>query len=322
MKINLSSFLNPNVYRGGGEVVTKALMDRGLERGHDIAISSLRPKSSNSLHKNPDLNILVDIFNNAHTVLSLGAWRSFNDAYLNKILTQAPFIHFTNAYADICNLGYLPCGGNSSNPCLFKKELSLKQKLVINDFGDNCFSIKSKVRSLYEKSLLNVYVSPLHKEISEKVLGLNNIPDSFILKPLIDTNRFFNANIERDIDFLFVGIIGEAKGYFEMRDKFKDKNIHLIGKIAPGIHLDFGTHYGHVPYDKVPEYMNRAKNFVFLPRWPEPQGRVVVEAALSGCNIIGNENVGALSFPMDLSDPKNYVDVENEFWEKVESLNI
>jgi hypothetical protein len=65
--------------------------------------------------------------------------------------------------------------------------------------------------------------------------------------------------------------------------------------------------------------MNRAKNFVFLPRWPEPQGRVVVEAALSGCNLIVNENVGALSFPFDISNPENIRNAEELFWEELES---
>ena len=89
---------------------------------------------------------------------------------------------------------------------------------------------------------------------------------------------------------------------------------------APGINIDFGNYLGPVPYDQVPIYMNRAKNFVFLPRWPEPQGRVVAEAALCGCNIIGNENVGALSFGADLTDPSYYKGVEDAFWKKVESL--
>jgi hypothetical protein len=65
--------------------------------------------------------------------------------------------------------------------------------------------------------------------------------------------------------------------------------------------------------------MNRAKNFVFLPRWPEPQGRVVVEAALSGCKLIVNENVGAMSFPFDIANPENMKDSKRIFWEELEA---
>jgi len=66
--------------------------------------------------------------------------------------------------------------------------------------------------------------------------------------------------------------------------------------------------------------MNRAKNFVYLPRWPEPQGRVVVEAALSGCNLIVNENVGAMSFPFDISVAENVEDSATIFWDELESI--
>ena len=68
--------------------------------------------------------------------------------------------------------------------------------------------------------------------------------------------------------------------------------------------------------------MNRAKNFVFLPRWPEPQGRVVVEAAMCGCNLITNQNVGATSFPFDLANPANFAGAEDEFWSAIEQIKI
>ena len=66
--------------------------------------------------------------------------------------------------------------------------------------------------------------------------------------------------------------------------------------------------------------MNRARNFVFMPRWPEPQGRVVVEAALCGCNLILNENVGADSFGFELDQPENLLDAEEEFWNELEQI--
>lgn len=322
MKINLISFLDPTKYSGGGEMITRSLLDEALKRNHDVRISSIRPKNINSVHEKADLSILVDVFNNAHTLASFGAWRSFKKSYISSIIENVPFVHLTNAYADVCNLGYLPCSGASSNPCEFKKDLSLLDKLITKEKGLSCFSSKELVRRLYEESLLNIYLSPLHQNISEKILKLDKNPESFILRPLINTNLFYNKHLVRDIDYLFVGIIGEAKGFNEIKSKFRDKNIHFIGKIGPNVNLDFGTHHGHVPYEKIPDYMNRAKNFVFLPRWPEPQGRVIAEASLCGCNIIGNENIGALSFPMDLSKPENYIGIEDEFWNKIESLKL
>lgn len=319
MQINLVSFLCPLTYSGGGEMISRKLLEVGLARGHDIRISSIRPNKSN-LHKNSDLNFLIDVFNHGHSLLSLGAWRGFSKNFIEPLLRDAPFIHMTNAYVDICNLPYLPCSGNSGVKCLAKQELSLAEKAINREWGSECFARTDLVQKLYRESLLNVYLSPLHQKITEALLGQFDLNSSYILRPMIDTSLFFNEGRERDIDYLFVGVIGEAKGLTEMRERFGQTDIHMIGRCLPNVVLDFGNYLGHVPYEEIPRYMNRAKNFVFLPRWPEPQGRVVAEAALCGCNIIGNENVGALSFGDDLANPIAYNNIEEDFWKKLESL--
>ncbi len=77
---------------------------------------------------------------------------------------------------------------------------------------------------------------------------------------------------------------------------------------------------GEKSYDDIPNYLNKTKNFVFKPRWPEPQGRVVVEAALCGCNLDLNDNVGAKTFEFDISVPENYENAADEIWNKLEQL--
>ncbi|WP_026905521.1 glycosyltransferase [Pedobacter glucosidilyticus] len=320
MKINFISFLDPTIYFGGGEMISRALLVEGKKRGHDIRISSVRP-SKIYVHEKPDLVFFCDIFNNAHSYKSLGAWRAFDISFIKSQIKSTPFIHMTNAYVDLCNLPYLPCNGSNSEICEYKKMLSFPRRILMKDNTNKCFTTRQIVRDLYQKSILNIYLSPLHQKVSESLLGLP-VNKCFVLKPIIDKDKFYNMHLDRDIEYLFVGIIGEAKGLNEIREKYKEKNIHFIGKIAPGIDLDFGTYHGHVDYTEIPKFMNRAKRFVFFPRWPEPQGRVVVEAALCGCEIIGNENVGALSFPMNLSDANNYLNVEADFWEEIENLKI
>lgn len=321
MKINVISYLNPYAHSGGGEMITRAICDYGVELGFDIRILSVKPKKFNEGHSNPDLTIFIDVFNRPHSLRSFGAWRSFSRDFLLGNLEKGPFIHFNNAYVDVCNLPYLPCNGFRSNDiCDFKRSLSTTQRMINRDFGNICFSVDSLVKQLFENSVLNVFLSPRHLEVTERILNLNFSNRSFVLRPLIDASVFYNMNLERDIDYLFVGVIGEAKGLSEIRERFSNENIHFAGKIAKDVNLDFGTYHGKLTYDQIPLLMNRAKNFVFLPRWPEPQGRVVVEASMCGCNIIGNENVGALTFPFDLSNPQNYVDVEANFWQTVENL--
>lgn len=320
MRLNLVSFLDPRVYAGGGEMITRRLIEVGAARGHDIRVAAVRPRGDD-LHAKPDLVLFADVFNFGHTFRSLGAWRGFGRGFLDRAMRQAPFVHLTNAYVDVCNLPYLPCSGVCEGKCPVKPHIGPLTRLRLREWGNSCFAQNSLARELYARAALNVFLSPLHERVSTDLLGrATELPESFVLRPLIDTGRFTNLKEERDIDYLFVGVIGEAKGLAEMRERFYDADIVLIGRCAPGVELDFGRHLGHVPYDEVPKYMNRAKNFVFLPRWPEPQGRVVAEAALCGCTIIGNDNVGARSFDMNLANPESYVGAEDEFWTKLECI--
>lgn len=319
MRINVLSFLDPHIYNGGGEMISRRLLEVGARRGYDIRLSAVRPRRR-LLHDSPHLSLFIDIFNHAHSMKSLGAWRAFGTGFLDGAMARAPFVHLTNAYADVCNLPYLPCSGDRPNGCPVKPALNMVRQFMMRDWSHQCFAQQPMVRRLYEQSALNVYLSPLHRRITESLLGSHRMPPSYILNPMIDTRQFVNEGRTRDIEYLFVGVVGEAKGLAAMREQYRHTDIHLIGRCAPGVKVDFGRYLGHMSYDEVPRYMNRAKNFVFLPRWPEPQGRVVAEAALCGCRIIGNENVGALSFEMDLANPQSYQGVEDAFWTRLEEL--
>jgi glycosyltransferase involved in cell wall biosynthesis len=321
MKLNVFSFMNPLVHGGGGEMISRALIEEGRRRGHDIRVSSVRP-FLDVQHEDPDLNIFIDIHNFGHTWRSLGAWRGFDEQVLRRAAARAPFVHLTNAYVDFCNLPYLPCSGEQGvMGCPIKPQINwARKRILLRDVSTACGASKESMRWLYAEAALNVYLSPLHQRVTESLLALQTPPPAYILPPMIDVTRFFNQGLERDIDYLFVGVISEAKGLNAMRERFRGANIVLVGRCATDARVDFGTHIAHIPYDEVPRYMNRAKNFVFLPRWPEPQGRVVAEAALCGCNIVGNENVGALSFGADLSEPANYTDIEANFWQRVEKI--
>lgn len=311
LKINYIAQLSPFLHSGGGELILRRLLQTGEQRGHRFAFATASPFADN-LFTDPDLSILADVFNSPY------ALRKVSPLLLEKTVATGRFIHFDNAYVDVCNMDYLPCSGVPSVECPHKARLPLSKRLLSRDFSGCCFQEKPMVMKLYQQSLVNVFLSPLHHRVVSGMLGLADDRDAFILKPLIDEALFYDRGLERDIDYLFVGVIGEAKGLAEMRRRFGDKGIHLIGKVAKGQQLDFGNYLGAVPYHEVPLYMNRARNFVFLPRWPEPQGRVVVEAAMCGCQLIANDNVGALSFDFPLARPEHFRNADLEFWQEVE----
>ncbi|MBK5913176.1 glycosyltransferase family protein [Rhodocyclus purpureus] len=319
MKIDCLSYFSPLKYGGGGEMVTRALIEEGRRRGHTIRLRSVRPRVDES-DGPADLYWLVDVFNFPQTLKSRGAWLCFPPALLEDIAANRLFIHMSNAYTDVCNLGHLPCSGQAQAQCAHKSPLRLVHNLALRDFGVQCFAQNPLVRNLFSRSALNIYVSPLHQRTIEGILGEARGRASFVLKPMIDNTAFCDRGLVRDMDYLFVGLIGEAKGLSTMRERFHDADIHFVGKIAPGEKLDFGTYHGSVPYSEIPNFMNRARHFVFLPRWPEPQGRVVTEAALCGCKLITNQNVGATSFPFDIGNPANFARAGDEFWAAIEQL--
>jgi glycosyltransferase involved in cell wall biosynthesis len=301
-------------------MITRGLIEAGRRRGHTIRLRSVRPGTDEGTGT-ADLYWLVDVFNFPQTLKSRGGWLRFPQALLDDIASTRPFIHMSNAYVDVCNLGHLPCSGNAQVECAHKSPLHFVRNLALRDFGQQCFAQDPLVRKLFARSALNIYLSPLHHQTIEGILGdAAQGQSAFVLKPMIDEALFYNRGIKRDIDYLFVGVIGEAKGLAAMRERFRDVDIHFVGKIAPGERLDFGTYYGSVPYSEIPNFMNRAKHFVFLPRWPEPQGRVVTEAALCGCKLITNQNVGATSFPFDISNPANFAGANDEFWDVIEKI--
>ena len=319
MKINVISFLDPRQYSGGGEAVTRALLQFGLEQGYDFRIASARPHQRH-LFSSPDVTLAVDLMNGGHTFKSLGAWRHFPQKWLADQLSKAPYVHLTNAYADLCRLPYLPCGGGGcGDACTFIEQQSPPRRVLTRTWANTCSAKWQTTQSLYRKAALNVFVSPLHAQTTWQLLGAGPRPPEFILRPIIDTTHFRNLHGARDIDYLFVGVISKAKGLSEMRERFGDR-LHLAGQVYPGTRLDFGTYLGPVPYERMPALMNRARNFVFLPEWPEPQGRVAVEASLCGCTVIANENVGAMSFNLDLSDPVSIQGAESEFWGAINAL--
>jgi len=323
MKINYIAYLDPFEYKGGGEINLRGVIERGRRRGHEIRITSAYKIRKTNLFSNPDLFILADIYNSPLTR------RRLDENLITQIVKKEKYIHFDNAYSEVCHRDYIPCNGKVNGEfCWFVKgRFDFRRGFLrgIIDCRDEkfrskkCFSFHNLL--LYKNSLLNVFVSPLHQHIISGFFGNEIIGNYFNLKQRIDSKVFYNRYTERDIDNLFVGVISEAKGWYEMRRRFLGTgNITFVGSAARGIKIDFGYHIPYIPNEEIPLWMNRAKNFVFLPRWPEPAGRVVVEAALCGCNLILNENVGIMSFGSDLRDPKNFENPEEELWDKIESI--
>jgi glycosyltransferase involved in cell wall biosynthesis len=153
------------------------------------------------------------------------------------------------------------------------------------------------------------------------VLDVPLPPAQVFGRPHLDTTKFRQLGLDRDIDVLYVGTINRAKGYFNLLERFDPARLTLAGRNA----LDqpvLGNYLGPVDYDELPQLYNRARFFAHLPQWYEPMGRTVVEAALCGCELILNERVGVTSYPRsDWLDPMTVERNGQRFWEDLEAAH-
>ncbi len=300
MKINYLAYLDPYRYSGGGEQINRKLIDEGRERGHDIRITS---KDGSSRHENPQLWFLSDVYNcpAEHN-------RSLYPLIDSVVRGPTPYVHHDNAYVDLCWYGALPCNGRGMDG------------MTCHVKGAGC-SV-GRAGPLYHRAALCSFLSPLHRDVHVGALGqkILSLGKTILVPPAVDTGTFKNLSGSRDIAYLSYGGQSEAKGYFNIMNALPRGAVTFIGGSSPELlRPGDGTYMGAVPQEKMPHVLNRAVNYVHLPRWPEPFGLIVAEAALCGCNLIVNENVGAISWKVDLADPRSYVDGCGRYWEELEA---
>jgi glycosyltransferase involved in cell wall biosynthesis len=315
VKVDLVSYLDPRQATGGGELALRTQIAEGLARGHEIRHAHMLPRAVFDCHARPDVTVLADVWNVP------GHWGRFDRRLRAKLLPRAAarryrarvdaavvsrrFVHYDNAYVDLCLHAYLPCNGH------------MRGSLCV--LGDrSCEAFRAQTRRLYADSLSNVFVSPLHARTVSGMVGAATAPD-VIVRPLIETARFRNENRLREFPLLYVGPLTEAKGLHAMVAHPRAAEILAVGGGRRSAKWP-GRLLPTVPYERMPDIYNRSRRLVFLPRWPEPQGRTVIEAALSGCELEVNDRVGAMSFSRSPGDPLLSSASASEWWDALEVL--
>ena len=327
LRIDVISYLDPDAGTGGGELIVRELLREGAARGHELRGTHRYPAPRFDAHEEPDFTLLVDVWNLP------GHWgradRRLRDRLrpaspgaryrrlVERAIARGRFLHHDNAYVDLCVRPYLPCSGRmaAGGRCSA-------------DTGGRCGRLRDP--RLYRDAAAISFLSPLHARVATGMLG-HPLPPVVVLRPLIDPARFrARSDAVRDLDRLYIGPLVEGKGARELQRRYPDGDVWCVSggpeplrrRMRPGRArpVRFGRQLERVPHEQVPALLNRARSFVFLPRWPEPQGRVVVEAALCGCELEVNENVGALSFGLAPDDPALCEGAASEWWERVEEL--
>lgn len=246
----------------------------------DIPCEIITPQDDWKSPSEYEICLYADIFNDPQG----SAW--FNNEQYQILLSKDNFMVLECAYTG-CTPEPYGIGGKVNN----------------GNYESN--NLSEFMRALMVKSKLNIFLSPLHKLEFCKFLNID-IPNSYNFFQPIDTSIFYNKNLSsRDIPFLFVGAMNWFKGLGDAIDIFGNSGLHIVGRHSPVVEsLPPNVKYlGEFSPKDLSDIYNRTKRFVHIPKWQEPSARTVVEAALCGCELIVNENVGAMSFGYDIRDP-------------------
>ena len=196
-----------------------------------------------------------------------------------------------------------------------------------------------EVPDLFNNSLCNIFLSPLHK----KQYDLINNNETFMIPSPVDTELFkYSKGWKNEGLWVAANAANPAKGftnfirYAKQHPKMRFKvygHVKPKGLNLPGMAINLYYYYmnalcmpsncysmGYLPYDRMPHAFRVAERLVFLPNWKEPFGRVVAEASLSGCKIVGNDNIGFSSWNWkNYRAAKNAMrDAPKNFWKIVE----
>jgi len=174
-------------------------------------------------------------------------------------------------------------------------------------------------RELFRRSVLNVFISPFHRDEFRKELGV----DGICLPLAIDVDFFRPVSgIERKEKSVLALEKGANIQWFIDENKdfsftvVSDKPVNLNGgrlKVIPTL-----------PYEKMPEVYSEHEYFLHFPEDSWPGDRVVFEAALCGCKVIMNEKVGHKSWGFNFDDIDGLRAILRkapyEFWREIDRL--
>ena len=283
----------------GGCQVTNSIM---IKKGREIIdgearheIIELTPKDFEGMELGTDNWDLV-ILNNIN---------QFKPEIIDWIIKNKPYITYTHDYY-FCQYRNARC-----KQC---KSKCAPAKIFVD---------------LYSSSLLNIFLSPLHLEIHNKFFG-QTMRDAICIPSPIEEGKFYpGKNIQQDA-YLYAGAIMTHKGVSQMldfADSQKGKKIfHFAGK-AIGKELmkrikEKHTYLGEIPYEEMPKLLRKYKQFMVNAQWPEPFGRSIIEAMLSGCTLVRFSQSWKTGMESYNTSPTEMIDrcikSPDKFWREVE----
>ncbi len=285
----------------GAELTINQLVDLGEKRGHEVLIDNL-----NSFEHTKQLVSQADIL-----VYCSSSRCSYEIDLIEHILSiDIPYIKIEYDY----------------NFCVRRNILCTVDKSVRNCCNSKKFHT---YRKLFAKAQLNAFQSPNHYEAHREFYG-EAASNRIIMPPTVSVDDLKPSDKKIEDTIPFFGDLSYLKGgmaYIAYAEENPEIKFPVYGKnrLRQSIPQNI-TFREPISNQEVLEILGRTKTFFCQPVWPEPSGRLVAEAFLSGCNIIGNDRIGTFSFdfyPHDKDRAKKEMkDTLVDFWKETENILI
>lgn len=251
---------------GGAQMTDQAHFLEGVKRGHEMTLWTV------------ETGILDGDFPGS-TVIASNPTFCNPDVFAHFQNRGIPFIYFFHDYWPLCKIRlFYPMLEKCRTTCYMK---------------DRWLETLRRARML-------VWLSPLHREAWLWACPeLADVP--YVMAPSpVDPEKFYPLKLERK-GVIAVESLLEFKGRDRVLDWVKehpDTPVTFIGgNDKPHERLPENcTYYDFVPQHQLNELYNKHTALLHLPMNPMPYDRTVAEAYLAGCEIIGNDLIGALSW--------------------------
>ena len=277
---------------GGAQLTDRAHFLEGLKRGHNLSMWT------------PQSEISVDEV--SQDTLVLASNPCFLSANVFHMLKSrgVDYIWFFHDYAPAC-----------------KYRLFYPMRTTCK----SCY-LKERWLPVFIASEMIIWLSPLQRESWLWLYPELESTPYYLSPSPVDVDSFFDMGLPRQGVIVVEGL-HPFKGrahilrWIEGNPGVKVTAVGADPTVASGLPPNVEV-INYVPYGQMNELYNRHEALLHLPQSPSPFDRTTVEAYLAGCRIIGNINIGALSYPWFKSREEVRDHIKNsskEFWEQVEA---
>ena len=153
----------------------------------------------------------------------------------------------------------------------------------------------------------NIFLSPFHFEMHELIFGKENLGKKVYIPSILDLKFWIPMDIQRKKGTIIsVNGLQPFKGRYNLNSYIEQHPELSFTIVGDGVQLKHKNckYLGYQTPEQLRELYSTHEHLIHLPDNTDPFCRVVMEALLCGCKVIGNKNIGAFSYDWNFKDQK------------------